>query len=186
VENDDFTGLADALNDLMGVLHRAGADLAIIPSNTMHVVFDEVAKRSPVPLLNIAAVAGDYCRGRGFRRIGIMGTAATIRRRLLDPYLREGDALPVYPSPADQEVLGTIIAQELVRGIFKPASINLLLGIASRLRENADAIILGCTELPLVITRENCDAPLIDTTRLLAHAAPDVALHPSDLLSRGS
>jgi aspartate racemase len=185
VENDDLSDLPETLIKSIGVLGRAGAELAIIPSNTMHLVFDRVSAGSAVPILNIAAVAAEFCRSKGFARVGVLGTASTMKRGLFDPYLEQRGIHAVYPSVFDMETLTRIIADELVRGRFEKRSTEILLEICARIYQHADALILGCTELPLVITQENCAAPLIDTTRLLAHAALDFATMSSKIYAFG-
>lgn len=179
VENDDLGELPDALTESINLLADAGAEFGIIPSNTMHLVFDEVSARSRIRLLHIVAVAAEFCRAQGYRTVGVLGTGSTMRRRLFDAPLRGAGVEAVYPEDADMNRLTQVIATELIAGILRPDSVHDLTRIAARLGARADALILGCTELPIVLTPENCELPLIDTTRLLARAALDVALASS-------
>ena len=171
VEQDELSELPDTLVDSINRMAAAGAELAIIPSNTMHLVYDLVRPRCAIPLLNIAAVAAQSCRSSGYARVGVLGTASTMKRRLFDAHLHEVGIEPVYPSESDMATLTRIIADELIQGIFRDDSVATLLAIAARVHLSAEALILGCTELPLVLTADNCPMPLIDTTRLLARAA---------------
>ena len=176
VTNDDFQALAAVLSDSINCTARAGADFAIIPSNTVHVVFDDVVRRSAIPVLSILDVAGEHCARHGYGRVGILGTTPTAQRRLYDaPLARQGLAT-LYPPQADQEAMMQIIYHELIRGIFSDESKRHLEGITQRLAADCDAVVLGCTELPLVLTEEACRTRLVDTTRILAHAALDEAL----------
>ncbi|MFA7667596.1 MAG: amino acid racemase [Burkholderiaceae bacterium] len=182
VTHDDFQSLATVLADSINCTARAGADFAIIPSNTMHGVFDDIARQSDIPVLSILDVAGDHCVEHGYRRVGILGTTPTIQRRLYDAPLAGRGISTVYPSAADQDAMMKIIYHELIRGIFTDASRQQLEDITKRLAVNCDAVVLGCTELPLVLTEEACGTKLVDTTRILAHAALDRAI--SDVSGR--
>jgi hypothetical protein len=115
----------------------------------------------------------DYARKYG---AGLTGPASVVRRRLFDPELAAAGVETVYPSDVEKNELNRIISTELVKGLFTASSRDYLIGLASRLGARADAVILGCTELPLVVTEDNCEAPLIDTTRLLARAALEASL----------
>jgi aspartate racemase len=176
VEDDELSELPATLIHSINLMAAAGAELAIIPSNTMHLVFDKVSPQCNVPLLHIASVAAEFCRSSGFRKVGVLGTASTMRRRLFDAHLHKVGVAAVYPPAGDMEMLTTIIARELIKGIFKQSSIDELAALTTRMAKEADALILGCTELPLVLTADNCAAPLIDTTRLLARAALTAAV----------
>jgi aspartate racemase len=176
VESGNFDATFGALRASLRILAAAGAELAIIPSNTMHAVFDQLAADSAIPLLHIVRVAAAHCRSRNYRKVAIMGTAATIDLRLFDAELAAAGIETVYPSDADKTELNRIIATELVKGIFTAPSSEYLIQLTNRLGARADAVILGCTELPLVVTADNCATPLIDTTRLLARAALDASV----------
>jgi aspartate racemase len=176
IENDDLSELSAALSSSIGLLAAAGADFAIIPSNTMHLVFDGLVSQCSIPLLNIVAVAAEFCSAQGCSRVGILGTGSTMKRRLFDSELHKLGIDPVYPTNAEAETLNAIIARELVKGVFRGESVKQLVSIADRVGRSSDALILGCTELPLVLTSDNCSVPLVDTTRLLAHAALTAAV----------
>jgi aspartate racemase len=176
VEHGDFELALPVLQASLRILASAGAGLAIIPSNTMHAMFDQLAASSAIPLLHIVRVAAAYCVSRRYRRVAIMGTAGTINLRLFDPELAAAGIETVYPSVVEKNELNRIISSELVKGLFIASSREYLIGLTNRLGTRADAVILGCTELPLVVTEDNCETPLIDTTRLLARAALDASL----------
>ncbi len=175
IKSNDFSLLGPAMADSIARTARAGAELAIIPSNTVHVAFAAVAAASPIPVLSILDVAAEHCRGHGYRRVGILGTNATAQLRLYDAPLAQRGVDNVYPTPSDQEKIQSIIIHELLRGDCSEASCRTLETIAQRVGEDCDALVLGCTELPLVLNEKNCHVAVVDTTRILAHAALDEA-----------
>lgn len=172
----NFAALAGVLADSVNKTARAGAEFAIIPSNTVHLVFEEIATKATIPVLSILDVTAGHCKTAGYKRVGILGTAQTMQHRLYDRPLAEYGIEAAYPDQAGQAELTRIILDELVRGIFLDATTARLEGMARRLAKEADAIILGCTELPLVMTEAGCRTALVDTTGLLARAALDAAI----------
>ena len=175
ISSDDFSDLGSTLADSVNRTAVAGADFAIIPSNTMHVVFDEVVANAKIPVLSIIDSTAARCQEAGYRRVGVLGTTSTAKRRLYDAPLASLGIDVVYPSDEDQDVLSGIIAEELTKGVFLDESRRSLERIAQRFHRDVDAILLGCTELPLVMSSDDFEVPLVDTTRLLAHAALDMA-----------
>jgi aspartate racemase len=173
IYRDDWGAVAEMMIASAEKVAGAGAEFAICPDNTIHQAFDAVVARSPIPWLHIAeAVAKDAAR-RGYRRLALTGTR----------YLMEG---PVYPArvaaqglelriPAENEriEINRIIFDELVYGVFTPGAVAYFQRVIARLRdeEGCDAVILGCTEIPLLITADNSPLPILDSTRLLARAA---------------
>jgi len=175
VKRDDFGPLVPVLIDSVNRTAQAGAEIAIISANTMHAVFDEVAAATVIPLLSILDVVSDYCKKHGYGRVGILGTTPTVRRRLYDVPLAKREITTVYPSQSDQDIMMNIIQTELIHGVFKDQSRNELEDLVKRLGATCDAVVLGCTELPLVLTEERCKIKLVDTTRILSHAVLDAA-----------
>jgi len=177
LDRGDMKGVGALMLSSANKLARAGADFLICPDNTIHQALGHVLPRSPLPWLHIAGEVAAEAQARGYRRIGILGT-----RWLVDSavYPDELDARGLHwlrPSPDDRALLGRIIMDELVYGVFKPDSVARLQGIIERLREaGCDAVVLGCTELPLVLDDGNSALPSLDSTRILARAALDRAL----------
>lgn len=172
----DFSMLASVLAASINSTARGGADFAIIPSNTVHFVFDEIAKRATIPVLSLPVVIANYCKAAGFSRVGILGTKPTMRDRLYDVALAAQNIEAVYPPDHMFDAVQNIILDELVKGIFREESRTALIQVANQFGSTAEAVVLACTELPLVLDSRDCPVPLIDTTRLLAHAALDYAL----------
>lgn len=155
-------------------LARAGADLALLSANTAHVVFDEVRRRSPVPLVSIVEAACAEAKAHGLRRLALFGTRFTMRGRFYpEVFSREGLAL-VVPAEDEQEFIHDRYMNELLKGVFLPETRERLLAIAGRMgeREGVEGLILGGTELPLILRGERAAGlPLLDTTRIHVNAA---------------
>jgi aspartate racemase len=146
-------------------LAQIGADFLVCPDNTIHQALRYVEPRSPLPWLHIAKVVAEEAGARGFRRIGLTGTR----------WLLEGPVYPeslVRPSGAERDEINRIIMDELVCGVFRPESVGYLQRTIARMKEaGCDAVVLGCTEIPLVLDDSNSPLPTLDSTRLLARAA---------------
>jgi aspartate racemase len=172
VEADRWQEAGALLLSSADVLVRAGAELLMCPDNTLHQALDLVRDRTPVPWLHIAEEVAAVAQARGFRRLGVLGTR----------YLMEG---PVYgrtlvargigheiPETDDRERINAIIFNELVYGRFEDASRRCFRTVIEALgARGCDAVVLGCTEIPLLITDADSPLPAIDSTRTLARAA---------------
>jgi aspartate racemase len=152
-------------------LARAGADFLICPDNTIHQALPYIEAASPLPWLHIAHAVGAETSQRGLVRPGLMGTRWLVESAVYPAeYIR--------PSPADRAETNRIIMEELVRGVFRPESVASLQAIITRFRETGcDSVVLGCTELPLVLEEENSPLPALDSTRILARAALQRAIN---------
>jgi aspartate racemase len=172
LEAGDLAGVARLMLDSAHKLARAGADFLICPDNTIHEALPLVLPESPRPWLHIAEVVAAEARARGFRRVGITGTAWLVRSDVYPSRLGAVGIEAVRPSDADRDTTSRIIMSELVRGQFRPESIAALEGVLDRLAgRGCDAVVLGCTELPLVLGDHRSPVPTLDSTRLLARAA---------------
>lgn len=169
---------ASILVDAGNALKRAGADFLVICTNTMHKVADEVEQKVDLPLVHIVDVIGDAVREQGLQRIGLLGTRFLVEGHLYQDRLRDRFAVEVLaPEEDDIDAVNQIIYSELCGGKIKASSRRLCGGIISRLiHKGAEGIVLGCTELPLLIRPGDARAPVFDTTRLHAEAAVNLAL----------
>ncbi|MDO9402600.1 MAG: amino acid racemase [Polaromonas sp.] len=172
LERHDLAGVAGLMLSSAHKLAAAGATFLICPDNTIHQAFALVAARSPLPWLHIAEVVADEAVRRGFRRIGITGTRwlvdsevypGTLTARGLD-YLR--------PSAEARDEINRIIMDELVCGVFRPGAVAYFQQVMADMQaDGCDAVVLGCTEIPLIMNDGNAPLPTLDSTRLLARAA---------------
>lgn len=167
----------DMLADSARRLHAAGADCVLLATNTMHIVADRIEAATPLPLLHIADPVGRAAVASGWRRVGLLGTAFTMEQ----PFLVERLArhhLDVIVPPADaRERIHRVIYDELCAGIVRDASRALYRDVIAALaRDGAEAVILGCTEIGLLVGVDDSALPVLDTTALHARAAVDFAL----------
>ncbi|HEX4301349.1 MAG TPA: amino acid racemase [Rhizomicrobium sp.] len=158
-------------------LAAAGADFWICPDNTAHLAFEAMTERLQLPGLHIAQIVASEAARRGFRKIGITGTRWTMEGPVYPAaFVRHGLDHAV-PPPADREAIQAIIFDELVRGIVTDSSRRRLAeAVAGLAGQGCDAVVLGCTELPMLLDDRTSPLPTLDSTRLLARAAVDVAL----------
>jgi len=160
-------------------LRLAGADFGVIATNTMHIVFDEVQSAVHMPLLSIVDATAEAIRTAGLRCIGLLGTVFTMKERFFRDGLERSGIAALVPRSEDQERVNEIIYQELCRGEIRPESRRLFLEIIDRLRDQgAQGIVLGCTEIPLLVEPQHCDLPLFNTAMLHAEKALQFALQP--------
>ncbi|NZA27092.1 amino acid racemase [Luteimonas sp. SJ-92] len=172
LERDDWQGVAELMLASAAKLARAGADFLVCPDNTIHQALPQVLPRSPLPWLHIAEAVAAEAAARGYRRIGITGTHWLVDGPVYPDKLEARGIGWQRPAAADRDAIGRIIMDELVQGVFDPASTERLLQAIARLRDaGCDAVVLGCTELPLVVDDGNSPLPTLDSTRLLARAA---------------
>lgn len=172
IDRDDWHAVGEILLKSVHKLKGIGADFVICPDNTLHRALPFIRDRSPLPWLHIAEVVAEQAAARGFRRIGLTGTKWLVESSVYPDALAARGIEFVRPNAAEREVMNEIIMEELVRSTFKPESVQTLVQTIARLKvEGADAVVLGCTELPLVLDDENSPLPTLDSTRLLARAA---------------
>ena len=168
----DVQGVADLMLASAHKLQRAGADFLVCPDNTIHQALHLVEPRSPLPWLHIAAVVAQEAQRRAFRRIGILGTHWLVASDVYPQQLRAHGLACERPSEEERLEVGRLIMDELVCGVQHPRQVDYLAGVIARMKDRGcDAVVLGCTELPLVMHDGNSPLPTLDSTRLLARAA---------------
>jgi aspartate racemase len=173
LDRGDLEGVGELMLNSARKLARAGADFLICPDNTIHQAFSYVAPRSPLPWLHIAEVVAAEAAGRGFRRLGLTGTRWLVDSDVYPEKLAPRGIACVRPTASEREEMNRIIMDELVNGLFKPEAVAYYQEVIGRMKseEECDAVILGCTEIPLIINDGNSPLPTLDSTRLLARAA---------------
>jgi aspartate racemase len=171
---NDLPGVTSYLAGEIEKLARTGADFAFFASNTPHIVFDAVQRQASIPLLSIVETVVKNARALGLKRVGLFGTRFTMQARFYpDVFLRE-TIETVTPGPEEQEYIHGKYMSELVEGIFLPDTRERILAIAARMQkqERIDGLILGGTELPLLLTDDGgMGIPFLDTTKIHAQAA---------------
>jgi aspartate racemase len=174
----DWERLAEAMKEAAVRLERGGADFVVLCTNTMHRLADAISSAVTIPLLHIADPTAEKIKAAGFKRIGLLGTAFTMEQEFYKGRLHQHHGLDVIvPDENDRRIVHEIIYKELVLGIIKPESRQAYREIIGRLIERgAQGIILGCTEIMLLVTNEDSAVPLFDTTTIHAIAAVDHAL----------
>jgi len=158
-------------------LHGAGADFGLIATNTMHIVFEEVQRAVHMPLISIVQATAESVLAAGLRSVGLLGTIFTMRERFFREGLERCGITALVPEPDSQQRMNDVIYQELCRGEIRTESRRLFLDIIDPLRaQGAQGIVLGCTEIPLLVEPQHCDLPLFNTALLHAAKALDFAL----------
>ena len=173
LDRGDLQGVADLLLDSARKLARAGADFLICPDNTVHQAFARVRPHAPLPWLHIAEVVALEAAARGHRRLALTGTRWLVDSAVYPEALAARGLACVRPSEAERDAINRVIMDELVPGRIGPQAAATFQRVIARLRdeEGCDAVVLGCTEIPLVIHDANSPLPTLDSTRLLARAA---------------
>jgi aspartate racemase len=177
LEGGDWSGVANLMVASAEKLQGMGADFLISPDNTIHQVLPEVARRTALPWLHIAEIVRDEAVRRGFRRIGLMGTRWLVDGPVYPDALGSAGLEYRRPDAADRATTNRIILEELVHGEFHLRSVDELISATEHFEAaGCDAVVLGCTELPLVLDDSNSAVPVLDSTRLLARAAVQRAI----------
>jgi aspartate racemase len=172
MERDDWQGVGDLMLESADKLARIGADFLICPDNTIHQALPLIESRSPLPWLHIAEVVAEEAAKLGFHRLGLTGTRWLVTSEVYPEKLSARGMDYVRPSNEERDEMNRIIMDELVYGVLKPEGIQYFQGVIEGMKaEGCDAAILGCTEIPLIISDSNSALPTLDSTRLLARAA---------------
>jgi len=168
VQNKDWKSLEDMLIDAINDLANAGAELAAIASNTPHIVFDSVEKRSPIPLISIVEETCRYAQEKGCKKAVVIGLLFTMESGLYSNALGKYAIEAVVPSDEEKRMIHNLIFPNLENGIVVPEDKQKMLAIVGRLiaEQKADALILGCTELPLMIKEEDLDTTIINAAEI--------------------
>jgi aspartate racemase len=174
MEAEDYATLTNMIVAEVQKLAKAGAEFGLIGSNTPHIAFDQIQRRSAIPLISIVQATRDEAQKRGLSKLGLFGSGFTMKARFYpDTFSKQGIAV-IMPEAEEQSYIHRIYMDELVRGVFLPETRARLLQIVKRMKEQngIDGLILGGTELPLIL-RDTPDAgiPFLDTARIHVNAA---------------
>jgi aspartate racemase len=172
IYRSDWQGVGELMLTSANKLATIGADFLICPDNTIHQALAHIESRSPLPWLHIAQVVASEAVQQGFCRLGLIGSRWLVESEVYPEKLRARGVEYVRPNAAEREEINRIIMEELVYGVFKPEAVAYHQKVIARMKtEGCDAVVLGCTETPLIINDSNSSLPTLDSTRLLARAA---------------
>ena len=172
INRGDWEGVGELMLSSANKLASIGADFLICPDNTIHEALPLIERRSPLPWLHIAEEVAAEAVARGFRRIGLTGTRWLVSSEIYPEKLTARGLEFVRPDAGEREEINRIIFDELVYGVFKPEAVASFQRVIGRMKdEGCDAVVLGCTEIPLIMNDANSPLPTLDSTRLLARAA---------------
>lgn len=172
ISRDDWRGVGELMLASARKLARIGADFLICPDNTIHQALGFVEPRSPLPWLPIAEVVAVHAAGRNFKRVGLTGTRWLVESDVYPEKLSARGIEFLRPRVDERSEIHRIIMEELVYGVVKAEAVQYFQTVMGRMKqEGCDAVVLGCTEIPLIMNDQNSPLPTLDSTRLLARAA---------------
>lgn len=172
IDRDDWQGVGELMLSSANKLASIGADFLICPDNTIHQALPHVEPRSPLPWLHIAEVVAEKAVERGLRCLGLTGTRWLVASEVYPEKLTERGLEYVRPNNTERDEIHRIIVDELVYGVLKPEAAAYFQRVIARMRDQGcDGVVLGCTEIPLLMSDANSPLPTLDSTRLLAQAA---------------
>ncbi|MDQ0606928.1 aspartate racemase [Variovorax sp. W1I1] len=173
IYRDDWRSVGEVMLASAHKLAKIGADFLVCPDNTIHQALPFIEGRSPLPWLHIAECVAEEAVQRGFRRIGITGTRWLTDSEVYPEKLSARGLEYVRPTVEERDEIARIIMEELVYGVFNPEAVATFQRVMQRMKdeEGCDAVVLGCTEIPLIMSDANSPLPTLDSTRLLARAA---------------
>lgn len=187
IYRDDWRAVGELMLSSAMKLAKIGADFLVCPDNTIHQALPHIEARSPIPWLHIAEVVAAQAAERGFHRLGLTGTRYLVESEVYPEKLAARGLEYVRPDAREREEINRIIFDELVYGLFKPEAVAAFQRVIGRLKDQGcDAVVLGCTEIPLIMNDSNSPLPTLDSTRLLARAALRRAVRatPDDVAAR--
>jgi len=176
IHRNDFAGLTTMLVHSARKLELAGAELLLIGANTMHFVAPEVSRNVSIPLVHIVDVTIEKIREKGLSKVGLLGTKFTMEQDFFKQRLMQHGIKAIVPELVERAFIHRTIFTELFIGKINPVSKTRFLKIIGSLIEGgAQGIILGCTEIPMLIKQDDCPVPVFDTTLIHSVAAVDLA-----------
>jgi aspartate racemase len=172
LERGDMKGVGELMLLSAAKLAATGADFLICPDNTIHQALSSVEPRSPRPWLHIAEAVAVEAARRGYRRVGLTGTRWLVNSVVYPEKLAARGLECILPTASERDETHRVIMEELVNGVFTPEGLVSFQAVIERMKsQGCDAVILGCTEIPLIVDDSNSSLPTLDSTRLLARAA---------------
>ncbi len=172
IRKDDWDAVSDLMISSANKIAKVGAKFAICPDNTIHQTYTKVLKNSPIPWLHIAEAVVQYAKQSGYKKLAILGTKYLMEGPVYKEILQENSIEWQIPPETDRIKINDFIFTELVNGIFEENTRLYFNSVIKDLKDNnCDAVVLGCTEIPLIVNPSDCPLPTLDSTRLLARTA---------------
>ena len=176
-EKQDWDALLISMSEAAKSIEKAGADCVMIGANTMHKIADEVQAAITIPLINIADAVAEAIKIKNLKKVALLGTKYTMQLDFYKTKLAKHDISVIIPNETDIELINTSIYGEFSKGIFLPERKQQFLRIIdSLIEQGAQGVILGCTEIPILIKQEDCPVPVFDTAFIHSDAAVKFAL----------
>lgn len=177
VSTEQYKELADYLSEKVNNLAKAGAEIITLTAATMHIVFDEIENDTKISLVSIPKAICDEVVEKGYKKVGLLGTIFTMEQDFMKKDLRMAGIDVVVPDKADRELVAKKIFEELEFGVVKESTLQEFNAIIAKMQNEhqIEAVVLGCTELPLILNDENCVLPCLDS----------VAIHIKKLIELG-
>ena len=174
---NDFDGNAKLMLRSLADLKAAGAEIAAITANTEHIVWDRISDKFKLPVVSIVEATADEILRKGYRKVLVLGTIFTMKSGLYEKPLAEHGITPILPTDEEKEKIANLFFPNLENGIVVPEDKVKMLEIVGKIvrEKGADAVLLGCTELPLMIKDGDLDVPLLNTTQIHINAIFDAA-----------
>ncbi|MEW7292939.1 aspartate/glutamate racemase family protein [Aquimarina sp. 2304DJ70-9] len=178
----DWHGLNQLMVQSAKQLENAGADLIVLCTNTMHLCSEGIIKNTSIPFLHIAEATGRQIKSKGLKKVALLGTKFTMEKDFYKNTLNDYNVEVMTPNPEDREVIHQIIYKELVLGTLKNDSKEKIKHIIKDLEnQGAEGVVLGCTEIPLLIKSDDVDIPVLNTTKIHAESAVEMALKKENI-----
>lgn len=182
-KQNDLDGVFALVLDASRKLIKVGVDCLLLCANTLHMFADKLESQISVPLVHIAAATANAIKQQNLSKVGLLGTKYTMEQDFYKARLAQHNIAAIVPAPDDRLFIHDTIMNELLKGIFKKESKARLLQIIAKLhQQGAQGIVLGCTEIPLIIKEGDIDLPLFNTTVIHSLAAVDFALEVRDVV----
>ena len=183
-EEGRWDEIAKMISDIAQKIEQAGADCILIGANTMHKIAGNIQRAINIPVIHIAEVTASQIRKQQLKTVALLGTKYTMQLDFYKDKLAAQGIITIIPGEEDVEFINTAIYTEMGKGIFLPATKEKFLNIIKQLsKQGAEGIILGCTEIPLLIKQEDCFVPVFDTTKIHSAAAVEFALNETSILA---
>jgi aspartate racemase len=177
---DDWDGIAAMISTIAINMENSGADCVLLGANTMHKIADKVQGAIDIPLIHIAAATGKAIEKLQLKKVALLGTKYTMELGFYQAQLEKYNITAIIPNEADKQFIHDAIYNEMGRNIFLPSTKEKILSIIETMKnEGAEGVILGCTEIPILIKQADCSIPVFDTTLIHATAAVEFALEES-------